>query len=292
MKAELLYPARAELAEGPVWHGGALWWVDIITGTLNHLDVERGRNESRALGEMLGAAAPCSDGRWVLALEAGFALLDWGSGQLQRLTIPGPSRPRNRFNDGKCDPAGRFWAGTLHRDGEADQGALYVLDHDLRVRHAHAPVSISNGLAWSADGGTFYYIDSLSRKVAAFDFDTTRGELSGRRDLFHLPEDAGLPDGMSIDNEGNLWIALWGGGSVICLDPGQKRVIEKIELPVTKVTSCCFGGPSGDILFITSAWQGSSPAEREAEPLAGGIFQCRPGVSGPSPSCFKPAQTP
>jgi sugar lactone lactonase YvrE len=290
MKAELFHAAGHELAEGPVWHDRALWWVNILAGELHRLDPVTAKAESCRAGRMLGAAAPAAaGGRWMLAAKDGFHWLDWASGKLQPIANPEADKPDNRFNDGKCDPAGRFWAGTMHLRGQRDRGALYVLDRDLSVRRALAPLSLSNGMAWSADGGTMYHIDTPTRTIAAYDFDVALGTLENRRLTFDFAkaEQGGYPDGMTIDHDGRLWVALWGGACVACVDPRAGRIVEKVELPVANASSCCFGGARLDELFITTAWQGLSPEQRKQQPDAGGIFRCRPGTHGVGTNVFR-----
>lgn len=288
MRGELWVDARNELAEGPVWHDGALWWVNIPAGELHRVGVSpagaAGGHERREIGRMLGAAVPVAGeaGRWLLAAQDGFAWLDWATGATTPILDPPARAVETRFNDGKCDPAGRFWAGTLHLRGEEDRAALYVLDGGLRVREAVSPVSLSNGLAWSGDGATMYYIDTPTRRVDAFDFDAATGAISRRRGVFDLSEQGldGYPDGMTIDAGDRLWVATWGASAVLCIDPKSGRLVEQVRVPATQVSSCCFGGAGLDELFITTAAQGLPAEQRAAQPHAGGIFRARPGVKG------------
>lgn len=294
-RPELIFDGRHDLAEGPVWHAGRLWWVNITAGESHRLDVSAGAagHEVRRIGRMLGAAVPVEgdDGRWLLAAQDGFAWLDWNTGRTTHISDPESHEPQTRFNDGKCDPAGRFWAGSLHLRGEDGKAALWVLERDLSIRQAIAPVSLSNGLAWTADGGTLYYIDTPTRSIDAFDFDVARGAISNRRPAFSLERAGvdGYPDGMTIDRDGRLWVAVWGSASVICVDPAAGRVVERVQLPVEQPSSCCFGGERLDELYITTAAQNLSPEKRKAQPHAGGIFRCRPGVAGLPVQPFRPA---
>jgi len=283
ISSEVFYPAQCSIAEGPVWHEGSLWWVDIPTGTLHRLS--KGAKESRDCGDLLGAAVPTSDGRWLLARRDGFFFLDWESGALEFISNPRAENSETRFNDGKCDPRGRFWAGTMALDGSPEKGSLYCLDRTLQARTVFDGVSISNGLAWSADQTRFYYVDSLTRRIDWFDYEVEAGAISNRRIFRTIPTEYGIPDGMSIDENGNLWVAFWGGSAVRCFDGLNGAELAKIPVPATQVSSCCFG--KGNELFITTARCELSEAALEEQPLAGSIFRAAPGVSGPPPQIFQ-----
>lgn len=283
--AKLTCDCRCELAEGPVWHEGCLYWVDITSGKFYRLD--HGALSCRELGGKLGVAVPALGDRWLVARDDGFSLFDWTTEKLTHLHDPEAHLTGNRFNDGKCDPQGRFWAGTMSLEGQGDVGALHVLDHpSLPSRKMVEGVTISNGLGWSPDGSVFYYIDSPTRRVDCFDFDGPSGAISNRRTLFEVPEGGGFPDGMTIDANGNLWVALWGGGAVICIDAHSGKEIDRISVPVSQPSSCTFGGDKLDTLYITSAWQGLAPEQRALEPLAGSIFEVQLDVKGPPAHVF------
>ena len=285
LSAELLYDGKAELAEGPVWHEGALWWVDIFAGTLNRLDSFTGINSSRATGDFLGAAVPTVRGDWLLASRHRIIRMDWWTGQADTLaTLDGP-QDRLRFNDGKCDPRGRFLVGTMHRDGASGTAALYQFSGG-RMKDMLDGITISNGMDWSPDGSRFFYADSPTGRVDVFDYDPDTGAMVNRRPLIKVRK--GVPDGLCCDRDGNIWLALWEGGAVGCFDGKSGALLERIDLPVAKVTSCCFGGEKFDRLFITTAWEGNNRAQRDAEPLAGSIFVAQPCVSGKAPTLAKP----
>jgi sugar lactone lactonase YvrE len=281
---EVVTAADAELGEGPVWdvRSGRLAWVDITGRHLHLTDTVSGATSTIDLPMAVGAVAPRAAGGFVAALQDGFWVV--GDGPARRVAPIPETRPGLRFNDGKCDPAGRFWAGTMADDQTAGAGALYRLDRDGSVALVLQGVTVSNGLAWSRDGRTMFYIDTPTQRIDAFSFDPLTGEIGDRRPEVHLPREAGAPDGMTIDAEGGLWVALWGGGAVHrYLDGRLDRVI---ELPVSHPTSCCFGGDRLDELFVTSARQGLSAARLQAEPLAGALFRARPGVRGLAPAVF------
>lgn len=278
MKPELIFDCRHELAEGPVWYDGAFWWVNITGGTLNRLDLATQSHREWKTGQMLGAAVPSTDGRWLLARQRGFAFLNLKSGAMDFITDPEPDRPRHRFNDSKCDAMGRFWAGTMDMNCVEPSANLYALDASLTCRRMLDGVTISNGLAWSADGRTMFYADSPTGRVDVFDYDLERGAISNRRTLLHVA--SGSPDGMAIDVEDNIWLAQWGGNCVTRYDGHTGRELARIEFPVSQVSSCCFGGANLDELFVTSAWEHFDDAKRKAEPLAGSIFRLKTSTRG------------
>lgn len=286
LRAELICDAKAELAEGPVWHDGALWWVNINVGTLNRLDVRAGLNTSRATGDFLGAAVPDAQGGWLLARRDSIARLDWSSGKITTLAVlPNPD-PRLRFNDGKCDPRGRFFAGTMHRDVAPERAAFYRFA-DGKLEQQFGGVTISNGLDWSPDGTRMYYTDTMTSRLDIFDYDLETGTPSGRRPLVMLSQSQGWPDGLCSDANGNIWLALWDGGAVECFDGRTGKSLERIPIPARRVSSCCFGGENFDQLFVTTAWEDYDKAARDAEPLSGGIFVAKPGVRGQAPTLAK-----
>jgi sugar lactone lactonase YvrE len=286
LEAELVLDARAELGEGPVWDDrtGRLVWVDILGRALHALDPRTGADEVLDVGALVGAAVPRAAGGWMLAVQDGFARLpDWEGGP--ELVAPVEADvPDNRFNDGKCDRAGRFWAGTMALDERDGAGALYRLDGDGRVTRVIAGVGISNGLAWSADDTRMYYVDSLTGRVDVLDYDAATGEVADRRPAVTLEPGAPLPDGMSIDAEGRLWVALFGGGAVRCYAPDGTLEAE-VAVDASQVTSCAFGDEDLGTLYITSA----ARAVRDAEPHAGGVFRVRPGVRGLNPEAYREA---
>lgn len=278
---EMVADVGAVLAEGPVWDAdvGLLYWVDIPARAIHRLVPSTSAHEVTAVDRKVGAVALRSSAGLVLAWEDGFATTD-GWGGAARVVAPIDHGPvQARFNDGKCDPAGRFWAGSMALDERPGVGALYRLDPDGSVTKALTGVSISNGLAWSADGRTMYYIDTPTRAVDAFDYNVETGAISRRRRLADVRVQGGGPDGMTIDTDGCLWVALWGGGAVHRYTPNG-RLDRVVPIPVARVTSCVFGGAALDELYITTARHNALEPIPAAEPYAGAIFVCRPGVTG------------
>jgi sugar lactone lactonase YvrE len=279
--AELALDARAELGEGPVWdeETAELVWVDIMAGRVNRVRPADGRISSLEVGQPVGSFALRRQGGLVLAVRDGFALLDPGAVSLRMVARVEDDIPDNRMNDGKCDPAGRFWAGTMSLDEAPERGALYRLATDLTATRVLDGVTVSNGIDWSPDGRVMYYVDSALPRVDALDFDVASGAATSRRTVIALEPGAGTPDGLTVDAEGHIWLCLWDGWEVRRYT-ADGVLEEVVRLPVSRVTSCVFGGAGFDELYITSASIGLEARARTAQPLAGGIFRCRPGVRG------------
>jgi len=275
---EVVIGPGARLAEGPVWDArtSRLAWIDVLSSQILLTDIATDNIEVIEVPSHVGAIAPRAAGGFVAALQDGFWVV--GDGRTRRITSVAEAGPSLRFNDGKCDSAGRFWAGTMAYDETPGAGSLYRLDLNGQASLMLDGVTISNGLAWSLDGRKMYYIDSPTGRIDAFSFSPGTGEISGRRPAITIPAALGVPDGMTIDAEGGLWVALWGGGAVHRYLDG--RLAQVISLPVSQPTSCTFGGEELDELFVTSAREGLSLDQREAQPLAGAVFRVRPGVHG------------
>ncbi len=280
---ELVLDAQALLGEGPIWDARRqlLYWVD-ITGCKVHLyDPATGQDRTIDVGQPVGTIVPRRRGGALVALRDGFAGLDLETGALTMIADPEAHLPQNRFNDGKCDPAGRFWAGTMRMaEDRAGAGSLYRLDPDLSVHKMWGNITVANGIAWSLDATTMYYIDTPTRMVVAFEYELATGAIANPKPVIHTPEGPGFPDGMTIDAEGMLWVAYWDGWRVVRWDPATGQALTIIELPVQRPTAPWFGGPNLDILYITSARTGLSGEALQKQPHAGGLFAARPGVRG------------
>lgn len=257
-----------------------LYWVDIEGERIHVFDPATSSDRAVDVGEMVGCVALRRSGGVVAALKRGFAGVDLDTGAVSLLATPEAHLPGHRFNDGRCDPRGRFWAGTMAIDGSPGAGSLLRLDPDGTVHRILEGTTISNGLAWSADGATLYYIDTGGQAIQAFDFDLETGGVSRGRAVVDVPAELGRPDGMAIDVEGMLWVALWDGGLVTRWDPTSGALLDRVTVPVSRPTSCAFGGPSLEDLYITSARSGLGAGTLEAQPLAGGLFRARVGVRG------------
>lgn len=274
MQHEIIPVSPGELLESPVWDSktNTISWVDIVNGTIFQYDPSTGKCDTLQTGQQVGAIAIRKSGGYIAALQNGFAEVNIESGALKFITDPESHLPGNRFNDGKCDPAGRFWAGTMSVAGEVNCASLYVLDSDLTVETKITGVSCSNGMAWSIDHSTFFFIDSPTRQVVAYDYDIVTGNISNERVAISIPIEDGMPDGMTIDSEGMLWIAIWGGGQVKRWNPITGKFISKFTLPCTNITSCTFGGENLTDLYVTTARMGLSGIQLKTQSLAGSLF--------------------
>lgn len=281
--SELALDARALLGEGPIWAArrGVLYWVDIAGCAVHIFDPATGHDRALDIGQPVGTIVPRRSGGALVALRDGFAALDLETGALTMIADPEADQPLNRFNDGKCDPAGRFWAGTMRQaEDRAGKGSLYRLDPDLSVHRMWSNVTVSNGIAWSLDARTMYYIDTPTKTVVAFEYHVETGAIADPRPVISTPDGPGFPDGMTIDAEGMLWVAYWDGWRVVRWDPATGQALATIELPVARVTAPWFGGPNLDELYITSARTGLSDEALAQQPHAGSLFVARPGVHG------------
>jgi sugar lactone lactonase YvrE len=288
MKPELLLDVRADIGEGPVWDasGGRLYWVDITTSRLHTYDPNEGIDHWINVGQHLSCVALRSVSledrgpSLVIALNSGFMTFDLPSRRMVFLTNPEPHLTCNRFNDGKCDPAGRFLVGTMDKEEKNPSGSLYSYSPDGTLKILLTGLRISNGLTWSPDNQTFYFIDTPSRQVTAFDYDLATGNIASPRPVVNVPPELGWPDGMTSDSEGMLWVAMWGGAKLTRWNPATGQLLEAIPVPALNISSCVFGGPDLTDLFITSACKGMTAAQMKKYPLTGGLFCIRTNIQG------------
>jgi sugar lactone lactonase YvrE len=281
--ADIVIPRRAHLGEGPIWddRNQVLAWVDIDEQTVFLFDPLTGSNRAFKMPTTVSAVVPRRSGGYVVALREDIAAVDAQTGALTILHRMDNPSAGLRYNDGKCDAVGRLWLGTMACDGSVGAGALYCCDAKRRHKRMVSSISCSNGMAWSLDQRTMYYIDTPTNQVDAFDYDASTGEISNRRLAATIPREVGYPDGMTIDGTGALWIAMWNGGVVLRVDPKRGAIIGEIEVPGAKqVTSCAFGGRGLDELYITTASAGLSDDELKMQPNAGFLFMAKPGVRG------------
>jgi sugar lactone lactonase YvrE len=281
LRAELLDDVGAVLGEGPLWDSrtGELSWVDILSGVVHVHDRQGEGRTTYEVGGHVGAALPALEGGWLLLTADGFDFLD-RTGTVSSLRVVDP-RPELRFNDAKCDPSGQALAGTMRYDEAAGSASLYRLEvgpidgstPTARVLLHH--VGLSNGLGWSPGGDTLYFIDTLTGAVVSHDY-SPDGDLGSPREVVSIDAALGVPDGLCVDREGNLWVALYGGGAVHCYRP-DGRLHTVVSLPVSHPTSVTFGGPEGNRLFITTAGGSGTPQCTGA----GGLWSLEPGVPGP-----------
>jgi sugar lactone lactonase YvrE len=286
-EVELALALQAELGEGPVWdeRSQELYFVDIMGHRVHAFAPESGAHRSFSTNGPVGAVVLRDDGGLVIAAVDGFFFANSDGTGLERFGDFRIDLGTVRFNDGKVSPGGHFLAGTMDHHHVRPLGSLYILSGDGGVSVLLEGVTISNGLAWDADGTTFYYIDTPTHRIDAFSFDQGTGGLSNRRVVAEITDSS--PDGMAIDAEGCLWVACWGGERVDRIDPADGRRLATVPVPTSHVSSVAFGGPSLEDLYITTAREDLSAAQLGAEIHAGDLFVARPGVPGLVSDRFK-----
>ncbi len=276
MKIETLTTHLCTLGEGPVWDAAnnAIIWVDIMEGAIHQYSFADENLTTFSIGELIGCVALCKNDDLIFASRSGFGLLDRNNGYRKLLYHPESHLPTNRFNDGKCDVAGRLWAGTMAIDEMEGAGSVFSFD-GKNTEKKIANTTISNGMVWNADNTILYFIDTPTFEVVSYQFDAITGNISRKKVVIKIPQEDGHPDGMTIDTEGMLWIAHWDGWQVTRWNPLTGEKLSFIQMPVSKVTSCVFGGPELKDLFITSAQKGLTEKALKEQPLAGALFVIR-----------------
>lgn len=287
--SELYFDSKSILSEGPGYHPdkNTVLWVDIEAGIVNELHYDSLINKQFILSGKTGFAVYDVDGNIIAGTLDGLVRINSKSGDVESIGNPEPDLEDNRFNDGKAGPDGNIWAGTMSLFEKEGAGSFYkcsALDNAITKQFGGA--TISNGLAWNATADTFYYIDTPTMKVDAFDFDLSSGRISNRRTVIEIPDGVGYPDGMTIDDDGNLWIAMWAGWGVLKFNVQSGQIEEKINVPVECVSACCFAGPNRDQLVITTASRDLKPEQASEQPHAGSLFIANPGVTGPAANVF------
>lgn len=279
----LLLDAKAKLGEGAIWNkqAGQFYWVDIEGKRLHLYTPATQKAQSIELGERIGTVVPTlSNDTVIIALQSGIYSYHLSSGTPSLLVSPEAHLPGNRFNDGKCDPAGRLWVGSMELNAKENAAALYRIHTNGIAYKMLDSVTISNGICWSLDHRSMYYIDTPKGNIRSFDYDKATGKIRNEKVIVTIPEGMGHPDGMTIDAEGMLWVAMWGGSCVARWNPNDGSLLSTIEVPALNVTSCAFGGPDLQTLYITTASIGMNEEQQAQYPLAGGVFVATPGVGG------------
>ena len=271
---ELVHEHKSFLGEGPIWDPKrhSVCWVDIVNGEIHEWFPDSRSFKTMKVHQMIGAVAICENGHLLAALKNGIAIVDRETGEIEHIIHPEAHIQDNRYNDGKCDPAGRFWIGSMSVDELPDLGTVYMLDEDLALARKIENTTISNGMAWSPDQRHFYYIDSPTSTVVSYNYDVHTGEIYDRTVVVHIDEKEGFPDGMTIDEEGMLWVAHWGGWQVSRWNPFTGEKLFKLPLPVENVSSCVFGGERLEDLYITSARKGLTEKQLAEQTMAGSLF--------------------
>ena len=278
LQFDLFSDYSCELGEGPFWDSkrSRLHWVDIIGKKIISQNLDGSNIHALEVDGNPGCVVLSDDGTMVAGVDNQISSLD-GGGNLLRILADTNEGSGLRFNDGKCDPSGRFWVGSMDRKEKNKLGSLYSWNSIEGLVNREQGVTVSNGMGWSPDNSLFYYIDSPTREVSVYDFDLSTGSINNKRRFISFSEEDGFPDGMTIDNEGRLWIAFWGGSKIMCVNPDSKAIEEVVSFPVSKITSCAFGGEKMDQLFITSA---KVQVNEKDEPMAGKTFVVSLGVKG------------
>ena len=278
LQFDLFSDYSCELGEGPFWDSkrSRLHWVDIIGKKIISQNLDGSNIHVLEVDGNPGCVVLSDDGTMVAGVDNQISSLD-GGGNLLKVLADTKEGSGLRFNDGKCDPSGRFWVGSMDRKEKNKLGSLYSWNSIEGLVNREQGVTVSNGMGWSPDNSLFYYIDSLTREVSVYDFDLSTGSINNKRRFIGFSEEDGFPDGMTIDNEGRLWIAFWGGSKIMCVNPDSKAIEEVVSFPVSKITSCAFGGEKMDQLFITSA---KVQVNEKDEPMAGKTFVVSLGVKG------------
>ena len=280
--AELEYKAAAKLGEGAFWDhkNQRLFWVDIEGKQLHIYDPSKRTNRSLPTPSRIGTVVPQTDSTAVVALEDGIYLMELTDGVLDRISNVEQDILTNRFNDGKCDPNGNLWVGSMRMDETEAAAALYRVAGDGVTTKMLEDITISNGIVWSSDSKKMYYIDTPTRVVRSFDYDIATSQISNEREAIEVPTELGYPDGMAIDSEDMVWIALWNGNAVVRFNPQTGELLQTIDVPAHNVTSCAFGGPELDVLYITTASVDMDESEQQRFPLAGSVFSVKPDAKG------------
>jgi sugar lactone lactonase YvrE len=288
IQASVAHPSSDLLGEGPVWNEerGSLLWVDIEGQLLHEMKWPEKEIRSWSMPQMIGMVALVNKNSVIVALQDGVAGFDLAKNELTMLAHLEKEIKSNRPNDGKCDPGGRLWLGTMNLNCEANAGSLYCIDRQLSVTKKISSLTISNGMAWTPDNRRFYFTDSITYKVDSYLFDPESGNAVFEKTAIIIDGDMGMPDGMTIDEEGMLWIAHWNGFAVRRWDPLTGKLLDTIELPVPLVTSCSFGGNNLDELFITTAKTGLSDEQLKQYPFSGNLFIAKLRVKGILPGKF------
>jgi sugar lactone lactonase YvrE len=281
-QAKLALEFEAKLGEGALWDAASqqLFWVDIEGKELHTYNPISKKNQRYALPSRVGTVVSVGDGMALVALEDGIYTIDLDSTDLLIYSDIHDTEVPSRYNDGKVDPNGNLWVGSMPLAQDTATGKLYRFQPDGSHEIMHRNIGISNGIVWTKDGSTMYFIDTQKGNITAFDYNLNDSSIANERVVVNVPEELGFPDGMAIDENDRLWVGLWNGGAVAHYDPANGRLLSIVKVPAHNATSCAFGGKNLDQLFITTASVDMTAAEKRQFPLAGSIFVVNVGVNG------------
>ncbi len=287
-QVKVAFEIKSKLGEGAFWdhHHQRLYWVDIVDKKVHIYDPATKKDIEFDAPSSVGTVVPKNKDEAVIALEDGIYMLNTNTGIITLLSDVEAYMTYNRFNDGKCDPNGNLWVGSMHWEQSAPKANLYKVEPTGHTTKMLDSVTISNGIVWTSDKKTMYYIDTPTGHIRAFDFDPSESTISNERIAVVIPETLGFGDGMTIDEEDKLWVGLWNGNAVARFDPLTGTLLEKIEVPAHNVTSCSFGGENFDTLYITTSSLDMNEEESKKYPLAGSLFEVKPGVKGVAGNFF------
>lgn len=285
---ELEYETKASLGEGAFWNYKTqeFYWIDIVSKKFHIYNPATKANKSYDMPSEIGTVVPFTEKEAVVALADGVYTVNLISGELNMLSDAENKMTENRFNDGKCDPLGNLWVGSMHLKQSEPKANLYKINQKGKATKMLGNITISNGIVWTSDNKAMYYIDTPTGNVRAFDYDISNATITNERVVVKVPESVGYPDGMAIDEENMIWVCMWNGNAVVRFNPNTGEVLQKIKVPAHNVTSCAFGGKNLDELYITTARVDMSNDELEQYPLAGSIFKVKPGVKGVKSTFF------
>lgn len=289
-KVELAYEIAAKLGEGAIWNyqTNEFYWIDIEGKKLHIFSPVKKENKTIEMPCRIGTVVPTNkENKAVVALEDGVYIVDTETKELSILSDVESDMIENRFNDGKCDPNGNLWVGSMHLEQEKGKANLYRIDEEGKYTKMLSNVTISNGIVWTKDKRTMYYIDTPTGKIKAFDFNTTNSTISNERVAVNVNAKDGFPDGMAIDENDMLWVGMWNGNAVAQYNPKTGELVRKIKVPAHNVTACAFGGKNLDELYITTASIDMTEEEKKEYPLAGSIFKVKLNTKGVKSSFFK-----
>jgi sugar lactone lactonase YvrE len=282
------YKTDAKLGEGAIWNHktNELYWIDIEGKLLHIFNPKTNKNRSFSTASHIGTVVPKNNEEVLIALVDGIHTMNVNTGETNLFADMKDALTNSRLNDGKCDPSGRLWVGSMNWQQEKGKAKLFCIQNDGSVVAKIDSVTISNGIVWTKDNKTMYYVDTPTSQIKAYDFDNKTGNISNERVVVEVDTELGFPDGMTIDEDDKLWVGMWNGNAVIRFNPETGKVIQKIEVPAHNVTSCAFGGENLETLYITTASIDMTPEEINQYPLAGSVFKIVPGVKGVKSNFF------
>lgn len=289
LKAQLEFKIKAQLGEGAFWNHATqeFYWIDIESKTLNIYNPKTKYNKVLNTSTRIGTVVPINENEAMVALEDGVYKMNLNTGNTTLFTDMKAELEASRLNDGKCDPSGRFWVGSMHMAQEKGRANLYTVTSDGRLAKKKDSITISNGVVWTSNKKTMYYIDTPTSQIKAYDYNDETGEISNEKVAVQIPKELGYPDGMTIDSEDMVWVGMWNGNAVIRFNPKTGDLLQKIEVPAHNVTACAFGGDNLEVLYITTASLDMTEEEKQKFPLAGSVFKVIPGVRGVKSTFFK-----